>query len=664
MRRNLLIIYLTLIIGVCTAQEFKIEIGKVSQEEVDYSMCPFDSTADAVVLFDVGKAEFMMNIDGGFNIRFIRKKKVKIFTEAGMRWANFEIPFYQEGGIYEKVSEIYGATYNYDNGHPSKTVLPKNDWHDETINERWNVRKIAMPNVKPGSIVELTYQFETPYVFNLPDWEFQSAIPTLYSKYEVGMIPWYEYVFLLQGSKKFDEYKSYESKGLERSFAGVPYHDLVYCFVMKDVAAFKDEEMITSVSDYITKIDFQLAKISYPSGAKTDYLSTWPKIIEDLDKRSSFGKFVKKSEKSADDLMDVEHLKKMPPKERFNAVMDFVKKNYNWDGINWRFATKSVKELLQDKQGNSADINLFAVGLLNACEIEAYPVWSSTRNHGKVSVKYPFTHFFNNVLIYANLNGETTISDATEVLLGNNRIPPRCINERGLIINPNSEAAKWVGLECRMASKIQTQFNIQINDGKIDAQVRTAATEYDGFLYRNTYGSDIKTVSEEIRNDGFVVQDSMITIKGFDDFKKPYKISYKASTELESIGFQNASNSASAKTKIYVSPFLDQTQSENPLKQKSRTYPVDLTYPKMRNYISYITIPQGYQLDYFPGNYKIKNDLFEMSYSVLKMEDKLVASMSYYFKKSVYKPEDYEKIKFYFKQIVSKGNDKIVLSQI
>ena len=58
------------------------------------------------------------------------------------------------------------------------------------------------------------------------------------------------------------------------------------------------------------------------------------------------------------------------------------------------FTNKSVKDLLSSKTGNSAEINLFLAGMLNAAGIEAYPVITSTRSNGKIQSDYPFLQPF------------------------------------------------------------------------------------------------------------------------------------------------------------------------------------------------------------------------------------------------------------------------------
>lgn len=115
--------------------------------------------------------------------------------------------------------------------------------------------------------------------------------------------------------------------------------------------------------------------------------------------------------------------------------------------------------------------------------------------------------------------------------------------------------------------------------------------------------------------------------------------------------------------KIYIKPFLNEVDPDNPLKQQNRTYPIDINYPKRRTYISTIHIPEGYQVDFTPQPVKIKNDEYEMDYSVASDNEKLVVNLSYYFKISVYPASDYTKVKYYFNEIINKGNEKIVLSK-
>jgi hypothetical protein len=86
-----------------------------------------------------------------------------------------------------------------------------------------------------------------------------------------------------------------------------------------------------------------------------------------------------------------------------------------------------------------------------------------------------------------------------------------------------------------------------------------------------------------------------------------------------------------------------------------------MTYPVKRSYTSVITIPEGYKVDFIPEDYKILNELFELNYKVNNDGKTISVTFNYYFKKPVYAAADYLKLKFYFEDIIKKGNEKVVL---
>jgi hypothetical protein len=86
-----------------------------------------------------------------------------------------------------------------------------------------------------------------------------------------------------------------------------------------------------------------------------------------------------------------------------------------------------------------------------------------------------------------------------------------------------------------------------------------------------------------------------------------------------------------------------------------------MTYPVKRSCTSVITIPEGYKVDFIPEDYMILNELFELNYKVNNDGKTISVTFNYYFKKPVYAAADYLKLKFYFEDIIKKGNEKVVL---
>lgn len=646
------LIFLLILLSYLTTQgqKFSKEFGKIGKDEVELKQYSKDKNAEAVVLFDIAKSYFVRS-ETSFDIVFERKTRIKILSEAGIKWAELEIPFYQEGNIYEKVYDIEAYSYNYENGRINKTPFNISNTFDEKINNYWSVKKIAIPNVKTGTIIEYKYKIKSQYKYNLRDWEFQWKIPVVYSEYEVRMIPFYEYSFLLQGTNRFDSQTSYIDKMTSLQFGSISFNSMVHKYVMKDIPAFENEEFISSINDYIIKLDFQLSKINSPNGASIDIMTTWEEMNNELLKHKDFGRYIKKSEKLAKKLPNTDSLRLGNDIERFENVIEYVKENYNWDKNNSRYASKTPSKFIEDKYGNCADINLFTIGLLNASGIEAKPLLISTRKNGKIKYDYPYSHFFNYVIILANVDGNNILTDATEISSLNNRIPSRCINDKGLVIQ--KDKVEWIGLECHFPSEILTDMQIEITNNEIiNSSISINATEYDASYYRNNFSDNSKTIKERLETtDCFIIDTTIITQNQLNK-EQPYILKYRQTSNPEIVN-----------GKIYLSPFLNKTISDCPLKQKERTYPVDMTFPKKRTFNSTILIPEDYKVDYIPSEQKIDNQLFELTYSINSDNNKIFISFDYYFKKSVYSADDYSKIKFYFREITKKGNEKIVLSK-
>lgn len=629
------------------AQNFSTDFGRVGKDDIDLKVYAKDKEAEAVVLFDKGRSHFVDDYSR-FYVLFERERRIKVLSEAGVKYAEIEIPFYQEGEVYEKILSLEAFTYNWGDGGLEKIPLESDAWHDEKINEFWKVRKFAFPNVKPGSIIEYKFQLRSPHIFNLQDWEFQSRIPTVYSEYVVETIPFYTYSWIMQGSNKFHKKQSYVEKGSEKVFAGVNYKDMVNEFVMIDVPAFTNEDYITSINDYIIKIDFQLSKISYPNGRVEEIMTTWPELIEEYEDHVDFGKFIKKCQKLAPKLMDAKAWDGKTKEEKFESVLDYVKTNYSWNNYNGKYASKTANNLVKDKYGNAADLNLFTIGLLRAAGIETYPVLISTRNHGQVKHGYPFNHFFNYVVIFAHLDDNNVLADATETFLAPNRIPSHCINDKGLLVK-ELDKEKWVGLKSTIPTITTTTIDLTLNEEIGEANVKTSSNEYRAARFMKNIGEAREKMVEHINEKNYDVNKESVRIN---PLKQPgdnyeYEFAHKFSPDF-------------INNKIYVSPFLNEVVSENPLKQPTRNYPIDMVYATKDYFKSTIKIPEGYKIDYLPEGVKINNNLFEMEYKVVTNGGELDVSLHYFFKKAIYAASDYSKIKYYFNELVKKGNEKVV----
>lgn len=627
------------------------EFGRIRQFDVDFKKLATDPGAEAVVLFDIGYSRFA-DTESGYEINFRRHRRIKILKKAGLEYAQIVIPYYRES-IHrtEDVVDIKVETFNYENGQFSRDVITRKNIFDEKQNKYWRVKKVAANNVKVGSIIDITYTLRSPFHFNLPDWEFQSSIPTLLSKYTVGMIPFYTYIFVTQGIKSFDIYKNKKSIS-QRHFRTMNFNDMNYTYGMKNVPAFKDESFITSREDYIMKIDFQLSKFYSPSGAVTDIMSSWPELAKSFMKDQNFGRYIKSSTNIAKKMLLGElNLSGKTDHEKAVAIIQYVKTNFTWNNYNSKKATQKAKDFFAKKEGNAAEINLFMIGMFKAAGVNTAPVMMSTRSHGKLYTKYPFASNLNYVLPFVKTEKTQFLTDGTETLLRYNEIPLRCINEIGLLLDKEEE--KWIPLKSQKVSVIKDVIKIHDIDTeahKAEVTLSIATTGHDAFESRQNYKTEQDVIDYYQSN----TIDEIGEIKNTNrtELKKPHVISFNAQTEVSQLG-----------DRLIVRPFLNLPPRKNYFTQPKRTYPVDFVYQKRREFIATIEIPEGYTLSKTPSDIKMDNEIISLDYKCLTNSKNITVIGSYSFKKALYKSQDYGKLRHYWKGVISTLNKELVFKK-
>ena len=131
---------------------------------------------------------------------------------------------------------------------------------------------------------------------------------------------------------------------------------------------------------------------------------------------------------------------------------------------------------------------------------------------------------------------------------------------------------------------------------------------------------------------------------------KPFYIKYTADYPVEYF-----------EDKVAVSPFMNLPISENKLKQPERKYPVDMNFRKKRQFSSTLILPEGYEILKVPEDFRVNNALIQIDLKVERMDDAVMITGLYCFKKAVYPPKDYSNLRYYYKQIIKRFNDKIIL---
>ncbi|MBF0574963.1 DUF3857 domain-containing protein [Dysgonomonas sp. GY617] len=649
MKTLVLCVLVVIVPLISNAQEkYSEEYGKVTQHEISMTEYAPDPEAEAVVIYEIGTNYFQGDDNRGFLLHKERRTKIKVLKAAGTEYAKIEIPFYTDSRNGESVIDIEATVYNLENGKPTKTNLDPKKIFEEKIDNDLSVKKIALPDVREGSVIEFKYHIITPFFFNMGTWAFQKKIPVIHSQLIYKAIPYYEYTYIMRGTKEFHEFDSV-TKNHDIHFGSLLYQEKIYTFGMKDLPAFRDEEFISAEEDYMISINFQVSKIYFASGSSQNYISTWPALCDDFLKKDNFGKYIKNSEKEGKKLLPTLNLDSKSQLDQTIEITQYVKSMYKWNDVNNKFAEDKLSDFLKSKSGNSANINLYLIGLLKAANINVNPLVLSTRNHGGVSKSHPFQQFLNYVIAQVEIDGKTYFIDATEPLRYFDELPTRCTNVEALVVKPKNE--EWVITTQKEVARTSKAFKVKINPDQqtLDINIKYTLSGQDAYQFRNIYeGKDDNLVNYFKKNNNVNIEDSLIT-NDYKELNKPFSFSFQSST-----GFEKASD------KLFISPFCNLSVSENIFKQETRTLPIDLIYLRNADYTSEVEIPKGYKVEYLPKELKHDSRLMSIKYSTKVTDNKIEVTAGYFFNTNLYDAKDYVRLKYSYAEIIKQFSDMIV----
>ena len=249
---------LTFVLLLCcffsSAQLLDLEIGNISNIEMNIKEFSADPDAEALVISD----EAFSDYDDDHRLITIRRIRIKILNQKGLDRGNIIIPFYSKDG-FEIIDKIEAITYNYnENNSIIKTVLDKKSVFTEKRDAYYSLKKFAMPAVKPGCIIEYKYESIMKHYGGLDEWVFQSDIPVLRSSFKLRVIPGAAFAYIVQKSRTFN-------------MTVTPLPDIGGVFFeMKNVPALRFEPYMDAKRDYLQKVTFQLSGITNRLGSKQE----------------------------------------------------------------------------------------------------------------------------------------------------------------------------------------------------------------------------------------------------------------------------------------------------------------------------------------------------------------------------------------------------------
>ena len=639
------------------AQNF--ELGKVTSKELQQRKHPIDSSAVAAVLFKKAHTTFKYVYDVGFETRTEFRVKLKIYKSEGLSYANFTIPYYigYKNLDNEAVKIESAFTYTFENNTIIKTKVTGQGKFENKENENWANQIVTFPNVKVGSIIELKYVLKSQNLMTLPDFQFQYNIPVDKAMYITEIPENYLYKSFKSALVEVTKNEVYEeaSQTFEDKFRNsnfLNYKQIKAIYEVNNVPAVHLEPQIKYSDNFYGTINHELQTIRYPEKEPKQISTTWDDVAKYLFEAKEFGKELAKSDYLEANLSSILQSADSA-EERINAIYNFVKTKMSWNGKNSIYTRNKIENCYRESTGNTAEINLILIAMLQKAGFKALPVLSSTRTNGFAA--FPNTTRINYVTAQVIFNGKTILLDATCKFCEPNILPTRAINFNGICIGKNETPIELSMIPQVNSIKTNTIY------AKIDCNANVS-----GKLRIVNAGQNAVYVDESNSN----INKELYLEKLEKEYNLKQLSNYEKTvangTITENFDFLSNSLIDVIGNQLFLNPLLFFTKSKNPFQLEQRMYPVDFVFPTTEKTTVIIEIPSNYEVQSLPKSFSITlgNDLGKFDFKTGVQGTQIQISVTLSINTDSIDAVDYVNLKEFFKKIIEKQNEKIVFKKL
>jgi hypothetical protein len=608
-----------LLIQSAFGQVRKEKFGKVSIQDLEMTVYPQDSSAEAVVLYSQGF--FKAN-----DIRFFRHLRVKILKKSGLDWGNwtFAIP---------SKSAIRGVVHNLVNGEVVKEKLKLSDVFEEEISKNYRVYKVFMPNVKVGSVIEIAYDFQgVPF-----EWRFQEKIPVRYSELKMERSQYIDF-----------SYNTYGFEPIKTLSMGTHW-------MVSDMPAFTSEPYMNHYSNFITKFEFEVKSINIPGRYYDDFTTSWEAVNKELMDATYCGGVLKETMFLNNFAKSVGALD-LSVEEKIDTAYKYIASNLAWNGSHNLYVTTYLRDRFRNEhKGNSAEINLSLVSLLKKMDIDANPVALSTRDHGILNPLVPSMRKLNYVIACAKVGEKNILMDATAKNLSPGYLPERAMNGAGRLLS--NDGTYWVSLVSEGKDKIQSMVTIDIKPGNFQCTIQNRYKSYAYLDWKENYNNydspdAYKSKLEELYGG--------LSIQEYQPKMSPKKLS---ASETITADISNLIDDFGGE--IIFQPLFFMDFKENPFSNPERKYPVDFITLKSRASIVNINVSDDYEIVSVPQStlLKLPQNTAELRFLCNTKGQTVQIQATVSINKTTFTESEYLDLKTYYTMVIEKINDGIVLKK-
>ncbi|MFC4722116.1 DUF3857 domain-containing protein [Geojedonia litorea] len=638
-------------LNVFSQSPFNSESTAVTRADLTTNVFEKDSTANAVVLYELGKSYVDKK---SFKLKTEINKKVKILNRNGFNQSTIIEYLYDNGQRRETISNIIATTYNIEHNNVTTTSINKNEIFEEKYNNNYTIVKFTLPNIKEGSVITYSYTLESPFMYKYKEWRFQDEIPVLHSEYHTSIPALWDYNIKLVGFQKLAVNDAKIQRNCLEGGNGAYADCTNSIYVMKNIPAFREEDYMTTKDNYLSRIEYELKVFKNFNGNVENLTKSWKTTDSEFKTDPELGRQLGKSG-MLKELID--HSLKNEPNalKKAETIFNYVQTNYTWNGKYEIFKDVSVKNLIKNKSGKVSEINILLHNLLEEYDIKVKPVLLSTRQNGLPTQLFPVISEFNYLIVQATINSKTYLLDATDKYVSFGELPFRCLNQYGRLLDFD-DGSSWIDIAPDKVSVVHHKAELSLDDNSlISGTIDSKSTGYHAMPLKESFFGNPKAhldhYENKFTNINFLDYNVSTTDHSSFDFDESFKIEYQT---------EQVSNN------LYINPFIFKFFTENPFKLQERSYPIDFGFKDTFAYNMKIIHSDAFEAVEIPKEemFSLPNNKGTVTLSSKAQGNEIMVYFKISFNDALFDPTYYNALKIYLGKIVDiQKNALIVLKK-
>lgn len=615
-----------------------------------------DTAAQAVILYEKGTSFI---VDGRLTYKLERTIKI-LGSDALSELSQVEIPY--GNNHHEYVRKVSGTTYNLEDGKVVSQSLERSETLKEKFDESVNVLKFNLPAVKKGSVIHYSYIREQPGFFYIPDWDFQSEYPKLYSEYEVNMPSYIIYSAIervnvpMIAATKNKALDTCTACHVDNSSTDME----VRTWVRRNIPAFKKEDYMGSKENYLERLKIHVTALSN-RGYTVHIYNNWNELSNKvffMDEKGC-GQVYSRNGFLEDKVKELT-AGKATPLEQGKAIYNYVRDHFSL--VSGKKEYDDIKEVFRQQKGSETGINLLLTAMLRKAGLNSAPVLISTRNNERMNMLYPNPRLINCMASTVLIDKQVYFLDASEKQLPFGTLLPVCYNGYCRIV---TEAGGSAELEpdnlLNKATLVASLSPDEKDKQKMRLKLQHQPGLFSSIAYRQAWQKDsakVKIELNKVLNGAEHLSLLSCSIRNMDKPDEKLLIEYEAMLTMNT----------DAGT-LYFDPYFSKFYNNNPFKAASRQYMIEREYKEDLNYVLNIKLPDGYEVDDYPksaiykfgasGQIVLKNIMaYQEAEHSFSLNSRLTTNTT------LFAPDEYNDLRSFYEKIVEEQHKKIVLKKL